>query len=315
MIMVRKRITVVTPCFNEEGSIRECYQQVRGVMERDLKNYDYEHLFIDNCSRDTTVTILRKIAERDGRVRVIVNSRNFGLSRSPYYGILQSTGDAVITMVADLQTPPSVMPEMVAEWERGCPVVIGVRTGMSESWVLKGLRSAFYFAIAKISRIEQIPHFTGFGLFDKRIIEELRRFDDPTPYFRGMISEIGFERKFIEYVQAPRAVGNSRHSFFDLIDFAMLGFVTYSNAPLRFMTLAGLFASLASLIITIFYLVTKILFWSSLPFGVAPILVGMFFFSSLQFLFLGILGEYVGAIHERLKRRPLVVEKERINFD
>jgi glycosyltransferase involved in cell wall biosynthesis len=313
--MTVKKITVLTPCFNEEAAIEECYRQVRLIMDRDLPQYDFEHLFIDNCSSDQTVTILKKIAACDRRVKLIVNSRNFGLSRSPYYGILHSTGDAVITIVADLQTPPRVIPEMVSAWQSGFPLVIGVRKGMSESWIVRALRSAFYSVISKISRIEQIPHFIGFGLFDRKIIDVLREFDDPTPYFRGMIAEIGFERKFVEYIQPPRAVGISRHSLFDLIDYAMLGFVTYSNAPLRFMTLIGLCASVLSFLVTAFYVAVKVLFWNNFPVGMAPILVGMFFFASLQFLFLGILGEYVGAIHERLKRRPLVIEKERVNFE
>lgn len=312
---MRKKLSILTPCFNEEAGIRECYERVRLVMESGLSAYDYEHLFIDNCSTDSTVRILRDIASRDPRVRVIVNSRNYGQSRSPYHGMLQITGDAFIGVVADLQTPPEVIPTLVAQWEQGYPMVIAVRTGMSEGWVIRVLRRSFYWLISRVSNIEQIPNFIGFGLFDRKIIEVLRGLDDPTPYFRGMVSEIGFEKAFVEYVQPLRKHGRSRHSLFDLLDYAILGLVSNSQAPLRLMTLIGFLTSIASLAVTLIYLFMKFLFWSALPLGIAPILVGMFFFASLQFLFLGILGEYVGSIHERVKRRPLVIEKERINFD
>jgi glycosyltransferase involved in cell wall biosynthesis len=312
---MRKKVSILTPCFNEEAGIRECYERVRSVMESGLSAYDYEHLFIDNCSTDSTVEILRDIASRDRRVRVIVNSRNYGQSRSPYHGMLQITGDAFIGIVADLQTPPEVIPSLVAQWEQGYPMVIAVRTGMSERWVIQLLRRSFYWLISRVSNIEQIPHFIGFGLFDRKIVEVLRNLDDPTPYFRGMVAEIGFDKGFVEYVQPLRKHGQSRHSLFDLLDYAILGLVSNSQAPLRLMTLVGFATSIASLSVTLVYLFMKLLFWSALPLGIAPILVGMFFFASLQFLFLGILGEYVGSIHERVKRRPLVIEKERINFD
>jgi len=312
---MKKKISILTPCFNEEAGIRECYERVRSVMESRLSAYDYEHFFIDNCSSDSTVEILRDVARHDRRVRVIVNSRNYGQSRSPYHGMLQITGDAFIGIVADLQTPPEVMPALVERWEHGFPMVIAVRTGMSEGWVIRVMRRAFYWLISRVSNIEQIPNFIGFGLFDKKIVEVLRRLDDPTPYFRGMIAEIGFDKAFVEYVQPLRRHGRSRHSLFDLLDYAILGLVSNSQAPLRLMTIVGFATSAASLGVTLIYLFMKFLFWSALPLGIAPILVGMFFFASLQFLFLGILGEYVGSIHERVKRRPLVIEKERINFD
>jgi glycosyltransferase involved in cell wall biosynthesis len=312
---MKKKLSVLTPCFNEEAGIRECYERVRSVMESYLSEYDYEHLFIDNCSSDATVEILRDIAQCDRRVRVIVNSRNYGQSRSPYHGMLQVTGDAYIGIVADLQTPPEVIPALVERWEQGYPMVIAVRTGMSEGWVIQLLRRTFYWLISRVSNIEQIPNFIGFGLFDRRIVEVLRELDDPTPYFRGMVAEIGFDKAFVEYIQPLRKHGRSRHSLFDLLDYAILGLVSNSQAPLRLMTMVGFVTSIASLIVTLIYSFMKFLFWSSLPLGMAPILVGMFFFASLQFLFLGILGEYVGSIHERVKRRPLVIEKERINFD
>lgn len=312
---LRKVVTILTPCFNEEASISECYQRLRSVMDSESDRYDVEFLFIDNCSVDNTVDVLRKIAASDRRVKVIVNSRNFGQSKSPFYGILQSSGDALITMVADLQTPPELIPELLRKWERGSPIVVAVRTAASEGRLVRFARSLFYYWIKKISMVEQIPNFVGFGLFDKRILEILRDFDDPTPYFRGMISEIGFEKSVVEYVQPLRKHGKSRHTLFDLIDYAVLGFVNYSQVPLRLMTVVGFLASLISFLVMIVFIVVKVIWWNQIPMGVAPILVCMCFFASLQFLFLGILGEYVGAIHERLKRRPLVIEKERINFD
>lgn len=310
-----KLISVLTPCFNEEAGIRECYERVRDVFERELPQYDHEHVFIDNCSSDRTVDVLREIAACDPRVKVIVNSRNFGLSRSPYYGMLQVTGAAVVPLVADLQTPPDVIPELVERWEQGFRMVIAVRTSMRESLTIRACRKLYYAMLERMSNVEQIKHFIGFGLFDRRILDILRELDDPTPYFRGLVSELGFEKAYVRYNQPARRHGKSKHTFWDLLDLAILGLTSHSKVPLRMMTVTGTVLSLASLLLALGYFVVKLVFWNLAPFGVAPLLIGLFFFASVQLLFAGLLGEYVGAIYDIVRRRPLVIEQERINFD
>ena len=312
---MRKKISVLTPCFNEELGIRECYERVKEVFAEYLQNYDYEHLFIDNSSEDKTVGILKEIAASDRNVKIIVNSRNFGLSRSPYYGKLQMTGDAVVPLVADLQTPPELIPEFVRKWEEGYQMVLGIRTGMEEGWLIRFARDFFYRLMARFSEVEQIKHFIGFGLFDKRIVQIMRDLDDPTPYFRGIVSEIGFEKAFVEYHQPPRKHGKSRHSFFDLFELAILGLTSYSKVPLRLMTIIGTILSIVSFGIALLYFGAKVIYWNSFDVGMAPLLIGFFFFASVQLLCIGLLGEYIGVIFEKVKHRPLVIEKERINFD
>ena len=308
-----KKISILTPCFNEEAGIKDCYEKVREVFNK-LADYEYEHIFIDNCSGDNTVTILKEIAKYDGNVKIIVNSRNFGLSRSPYHGKLQMTGDALVPVVADLQTPPTVIPELIRKWEQGYMMVLGIRVDMQEGVLIRFARNIFYKIIKRLSNIEQFEHFIGFGLFDKKIIQILREFDDRTPYFRGLISEIGFDKAFVEYSQPPRMHGKSRHSFFDLFELSILGITSYSKMPLRIMTILGALLSALSLIIGCSYLIAKLYFWDSFALGVAPLIIGLFFFASIQILAIGLLGEYVGLIFEKVTRRPLVIEKERVNF-
>lgn len=312
---MRKKITIMTPCFNEEQGIRECYERVKEVFDRSLQNYDYEHLFIDNHSNDKTVEILKQIAMVDKNVKIIVNSRNFGLSRSPYHGKLQMTGDAVIPVVADLQTPPDLIPIFVQKWEEGYKMVLGIRVGMEEGFFIRSVRNLFYKIIARLSEIEQVEHFIGFGLFDKKIIQIMRELGDSTPYFRGIVSEIGFEKAFVEYHQPPRKHGKSRHSFFDLLELAILGLTSYSKVPLRLMTIGGVVMSGLSLAVALGYFLAKLAFWNSFELGVAPLIIGFFFFASVQLLCIGLLGEYIGLIFEKVRNRPLVIEKERVNFD
>jgi glycosyltransferase involved in cell wall biosynthesis len=304
----------MTPSFNEEAGIKECYERVKEVFDTQLQEYDYEHLFIDNCSSDNTVLILKEIAANDTNVKIIVNSRNFGLSRSPYYGMLQMTGDAFVPIVADLQTPPALIPGLVRKWEAGYKMVLCIRIKNSEGIFIRLVRELFYYTIKKLSTVEQIKHFIGFGLFDKKIIQILKEIDDPTPYFRGIISEIGFEKAFVEYHQPPRLHGKSRHSFYDLLELAILGFTSYSKVPLRIMTVLGFAMSCMSLVVSLGYLIAKLLFWDLFDLGLAPLVVGFFFFASIQMLCIGLIGEYIGVIFEKVQRRPLVIEKERINF-
>lgn len=307
-------LSIITPCYNEEGGIAACYEAVRAVMEGELADCDYEHVFIDNCSQDRTVAILRDIAARDPRVRIIANARNFGPSRSSFHGVLQTRGDATIPVLADLQTPPSLIPEMVRLWRGGVKMVLAVKRGSKEGVVLRAGRALYYKLIRRLSKIEQIPNFIGYGLYDRCVIDVLRALDEPEPYFRGLVMEIGFKRAIIEYDQPPRRSGKSSYNFFSLADYALIGLSSYSRAPLRLMTFLGFAASMLSFIAGFAYLVAKLLFWYSLPVGVAPVLIAVFFLSSIQLFALGVVGEYIGLLLNYARKFPLVIESERINF-
>jgi glycosyltransferase involved in cell wall biosynthesis len=309
-----KKITIMTPAFNEEAGIEDCYLAVREFFQTELPNYDYEHLFIDNCSQDKTVDILRRIAEKDRRVKIIVNSRNFGPNNSPYHAILESTGDAVIPVLADLQTPVATIKQFVELWESGYDMVLGIRIKMSESKLLQVFRNLYYRIMSKLSPIQHYHGFIGFGLFDAKTVKVMRDLVNPNPYFRRIVSEIGFEKAFVEYEQPLRKHGKSRLSLFDLIDYAILGIVSCSTTPLRVMTIAGLGISVVSVIIALIYLLLKLIYWDSFALGSAPLIIGMFFLASVQIFCLGLIGEYAGLIFEHVRNRPLVIEKERINF-
>ena len=307
-------ISIVTPCYNEEENVREVYKQVKQVFD-DLEDYTYEYIFIDNASKDKTVAILREIAKNDKRVKVIVNTRNFGHIRSPYYAILQTKGDAVISIVADLQDPPYLIKEFIRKWEEGYMVVMGIKKRSEESRIIFGLRKLYYRVLRRLSNIDLVEQYTGFGLYDRQVVEILRDLDDPYPYFRGLIADIGFESAKIEYVQPIRKRGITKNNFYTLFDIAMLGMASYSKVPLRLATMLGFVLAVINLLVAIFYLVYKIIFWESFSLGIAPLVVGLFFFASVQLLFIGIVGEYVGFIHTQVLKRPLVIEKERINFE
>ncbi len=306
-------ISIVTPCFNEEDNVAELYRQVKVVFAA-LPQYRYEHLFIDNASTDRTVEILRGIAATDPNVRVIVNARNFGHIRSPCHAFLQTRGDAVISVVADLQDPPELIPQFLAKWEAGYKIAIGVKNASEESPVFFAVRRLYYWLIGRLSDVPLVKNFTGFGLYDRQVIEVLRQVDDPYPYFRGLICDIGFERAEIPYLQPVRRRGFTKNNFYTLYDIAMLGITNHSKVPLRLATFTGFCLAGLSLLTALSYLAYKLLYWNSFQLGLAPLIIGMFFFSSVQLIFLGIVGEYVGAIHTQVLKRPLVVEKERINF-
>lgn len=308
-----KLITIVTACYNEEENIQIVYEQVKKIF-KELPQYCYEHLFIDNASTDNTVDILKNIASYDKNVQVIVNTRNFGHIRSPFYAILQAKGDAVISIVADLQDPPEMIKEFVKKWEEGYKIVVGVKPKSHENKLMSFVRKSYYRFITKIAETPQIKDFTGFGLYDKSVIEILRKFDDPYPYFRGLIGEIGFEVARIPYIQPCRKHGKTKNNFYTLFDMAMLGITGNSKIPIRIMTIAGFVLSLVSFLLSVIFLSLKLIFWQHFSLGVAPILIGLFFFSSVQLFFIGILGEYIAAIHVQVLNRPLVIEKERINF-
>lgn len=308
-------LTILTPCFNEEGNVREVYEQVKSAMAT-LPGYDYDHLFIDNASTDKTVDILRELAAQDRRVKVIVNTRNFGHVRSPYHAFLEARGDAVMTCVADLQDPPELIPQFIRKWEEGYKVVIGVKQGSHESWLMGRTRKFYYWLVAKLSSdVELVHNFTGFGLYDREVVEQFRATNEQYPYFRGLVSDFGYERAEITYKQPARTQGKTKNNFFSLYDVAMLGVTNHSKAPLRIAAMAGFALSIISLLVAIGYLVAKLLFWDQLQLGLAPLLIGIYFFGAVQLFFIGILGEYIGSIHTQVHKRPLVVEKERINFD
>lgn len=309
-----KKISVVTPCYNEEGNIEEIYLQVKQIFA-DLEKYDYEHLFIDNASQDKTVDILKGIAIKDSNVKIIVNARNFGAIRSIYYGIIQPDADAVVLIFADLQDPPNLIVDFIKKWEEGYHIVKGIKTSSEENFLLYGIRSFYYFLVTQLSDIKPTAHFTGFGLYDKKVVEVLKKIDDPYPYLRGIISEIGFDSAEIEYKQRQRKKGKSSYrNFYRLYDAGMLGITSHSSVPLRMATFLGFALSLLSLLVALGYLIAKLLFWDYFPLGTAPVTVGLFLLASVQLFFIGIIGEYIGLMHMRILKRPLVVERERINF-
>jgi len=309
-----KKISVVTPCYNEEMNVEKLYSAVKEIFRNSLKKYKYEHIFIDNASKDNTVIELKKIAKHDKNVKIIINARNFGHIRSPYYGLLQANGDAVVMLVADFQDPPQMIADFVHSWEKGNDIVIGVKSKSRENALMFLMRKLYYILIRKFGEIDHIDNFTGFGLYDKNVISVLNKFKDPYPYFRGLIAEIGFRREVIEFVQPKRKAGKTKNNFYTLYDMAMLGFVNNSKIPLRIAAFAGFIFGAISFIVALSYLVMKLVFWDRFQMGTAPVIIGLFFFSSVQLFFIGILGEYIGAIYTQVKDRPLVIEKERINF-
>ena len=310
---MKKLISVVTPTYNEEENVRDIYKQVKDVFD-ELDEYEYEHLFIDNASKDMTVSILKEIALNDKNIKIIVNTRNFGHIRSPFHGFLQANGDAVIPMVADLQDPPSMISDFIKKWEEGYKIVVGVKIQSGESRIKFAIRKFYYNMLSRLSEIDQIKNFTGFGLYDRSIIEILRKIDDPYPYFRGLISEIGFDIFRIEYTQPARKKGITKNNLYTLYDIVMLGVTSNSKMPLRLATIVGFCLGMISLLVAFGYLIYKIIFWNSFSVGIAPLVIGLFFFSAVQLFFIGIIGEYVGSIHTQVLKRPLVIERERINF-
>ncbi len=310
----KRVISIVTPCFNEEENIAVLVDRIRAVFDK-LPAYEYEHIFIDNASTDSTVRLIKAIAKDDHRVKLIVNSRNFGHIRSPAHGFLQASGDCVVMMTSDLQDPPELISKFVQKWEEGYPIVIGVKPKSRESPALFLVRRLYYSAVRRIADIKLIPSFSGFGLYDRRVVELVRTMDDPYPYFRGIIADIGLDHAEIEFEQPKRIKGLSKNNFYTLYDIAMLGITSYSKIPLRLATMLGFMLAILSLLVAFGYFVYKLLYWSSFSVGMAPLVIGLFFFGAVQMFFIGILGEYIGAILTNIKKRPLVIERERINFD
>ena len=313
---MKKKISVITPCFNEELNVKTCYETVRFIFEKSLADYDYEHIFSDNASVDDTVPILRALATQDTRLKVIRNSRNFGPFRSNFNALLQASGDAIVVFLpADLQDPPELIPQFLEQWEKGWQVVLAVKPVSQTNFLVHRLRKMYYGLLQRISEVEIVQDCTGFGLYDHRVIKELRKIQDPYPFLRGLICELGFPITTIEFDQPRRLRGITKNNFYSLFDIAMLGIISHSKVPLRLSTFLGIGLGLLSFVIAVYYTVMKLLYWDNFPIGLAPLTIGFFLFMSLIFIFIGLLGEYIASIHTYVQNRPIVIEKERINFD
>ena len=311
----KKKISIMVPCYNEEENVIPMSEALVEVMTKELSQYDYEILFIDNCSQDRTREYLEQICEKNKNIKAIFNVTNFGQFNSPFYGLCQTTGDCAISVCCDFQDPVEMIPKFVKEWENGYKIVSGIKSQSKENKFIYGLRTLYYKLIRKMSDVKMIEHFTGFGLYDKTFIQLLRQLDDPMPFIRGIVAEYGFKRKDIEYVQPKRRAGKTKNNFYSLYDAAMLSITSYTKVGLRLATFMGFFASAISMIIAVGYLVYKLLFWNSFDAGMAPVLIGIFIIGSIQLFFIGLIGEYILNINQRVIHRPLVVVEKTINFE
>lgn len=308
-----KHISVMTPCYNEEGNIRNIYNAVKAQFDK-LPQYTYEHIFIDNYSTDNSRHILRELAQQDKNVKVILNARNFGPNRSGTYGMLQGSGDALICIVCDLQDPPEMIPTFLEKWEEGYKVVLGQKTKSKENPVMFAIRKLYYKIMERISEAEHLTNVTGYGLFDKEVLEMIKWIDDPDPYIRGLVPQLGYKWCLVEYTQQERVFGKSSYNFSRYFDFAITGMTHVSKKPLRIVTMFGIIMSMISFLLAMVYLMIKLFNWDKFDAGTAPILIGMFLLGSVQLACIGVIGEYIGAILTKVTKRPMVVEEERINF-
>lgn len=309
-----KKISVMIPCYNELENVVPMSEAVVEQFEKNLPEYDYELVFIDNCSTDGTKDKLEAICAKNKNIKAIFNAKNFGQFNSPFYGMCQTTGDATITMCCDFQDPVDLIPQFVREWEKGYKIVSAIKTSSEESGIMYFLRSCYYKMIRKMSDVEQIEHFTGTGLYDKSFIEVLRKLDDPTPFLRGIVAELGPQRKDVYYRQAERRAGKTHNNWYRLYDAAMLSFTSYTKIGLRLATIFGFVFSALNMLVALGYFIAKLIWWDEFSMGTAPMLIGIFFTGSVQLFFLGLLGEYILNINTRSMHRPLVVEERRINF-
>jgi glycosyltransferase involved in cell wall biosynthesis len=308
-----KLISIVTPCYNEQDNVEELHRRIVAVMAN--LPYEYEHICIDNASTDGTVAKLKEMAQYDKRLKIIVNVRNFGHITSPYHALLQARGDAAILLAADLQDPPEMILEFVKKWEEGFKTVLATKPESEESSLMFFIRKAYYRTITRISEVALVKNATGAGLFDRVVLDILRQLQDPYPYFRGLLCEIGYPIATVPFKQPRRTRGVTKNNFYTLYDIAMLGITNHSKVPLRLMAMCGFALAIVSMMVAIGFTIAKLIFWNSFQLGIAPILIGMFFFGAIQMLFIGLLGEYIGAIHTKIRKMPLVIERERINFD
>lgn len=311
----KRKVSVMIPCYNEEDNVIPISEAIIEIFEKELPEYDYEILFIDNCSKDRTRERLILMCNGNKKIKAIFNTKNFGQFNSPYHGMCQTTGECTISMCCDFQDPVEMIPKFIREWEKGYKIVCGIKTTSKENKIIYFLRSIYYKAIKKMSEVEQIEHFTGFGLYDKSFIEVLRNLNDPTPFLRGIVAELGPERKEIEYEQQERRAGKTHNNWYSLYDAAMLSFTSYTKIGLRLATMIGFVLSAISILVAIVYLVLKLCNWNAFPAGMTPVLLGVFVMGSVQLFFIGLLGEYILNMNARLMNRPLVIEQERLNFD
>ncbi len=310
-----KTISIITPCFNEEASIRECYETIKQVMDQELPNYVREHIFCDNASTDRTVVILKEIAALDPAVKVIVNSRNFGILRNNYNGVLASSGDAVVLfMPVDLQDPPDLIPKFVKHWESGCEIVYGIRAEREEPFLLRNARKAYYQLLSRLSYINYPPNVGDFQLVDRKVLESMKRIDDAQPFMRMMPFEVGFKSVGISYTWRARKHGVSRNAFFQMVDQGLNGLISFSNAPVRLALWTGFVISALSFLYALWVFFSVIFGWTKAEAGIPTMILAVFFFGGVQLLFLGIIGEYILAIFNQVRRRPIVFERERVNF-
>lgn len=309
-----KKVSLLIPTYNEIENVEPLSNAVIAEFEK-LPQYDYEIIFIDNHSKDGTREKLRELCGANKKIKAILNAKNFGQNNSPYYGLQQTTGDCAIMMCADFQDPVEMIPKLLAEWEKGYKIVSAIKTTSRENKLIRFFRTCYYKLIKKFSEVEQIEHFTGFGLYDSSFIQVMRDLKDPTPFLRGIVAELGFQRKEIPYEQQRRRAGKTKNNFYSLYDIAMLSFTSYTKAGLRLATFMGLFIAFFSVVVALVYFVLKMIYWDTFVMGTAPILIGMFFLGAVQLLFLGLIGEYILSINQRVMNRPLVIEEERINFE
>ena len=310
-----KKISILIPCYNEEENVVPMSKAVVDELSTNLSQYDYELIFIDNDSQDNTRPLLREICKQNPKIKAIFNAKNFGQHNIPYYGMLQTTGDCTIMMCCDFQDPIEMIPKMVAEWEKGAKIVSCIKTKSKENPIMRFFRTIYYKIIKKMSEVDQIEHFTGFGLYDKSFLDVMRNLKDPTPFIRGIVAELGYKRVNIEYTQAKRRAGKTHNNFFTLFDTAMLSFTSYTKVGLHLITIVGMILSVLSFLAAIVYLIMKLIWWNNFSAGVAPLIIALFFFNAVELLFIGFVGEYVMSINTRVMNRPLVIEEERINFD
>ena len=308
-------VTVVTGCYNEEDNVRELYERVCRVFADELPEYSFEMIAIDNASTDGTVSVLKDIARSDKRLKIIVNTRNFGHVRSPHHALLQARGEAAVFLASDLEDPPEMIPKLIRKWEEGFKIVLAQKTSSEEFFLFHLVRRFYYHLVAKLSEMPLVKDVTGFGVYDQKVLEDLRRINDPYPYFRGLICDLGYDRALIAFRKPVRKRGFTKNNFYTLYDLAMLGITNHSKVPLRLAVFAGVAAATLSFLVGLAYLIYKLLFWNEFRVGTAPLVIGMFFLGAVQLLFVGILGEYIGSIHTQVLHRPLVIEKERVNFD
>jgi len=309
-----KMISITMSCFNEEENVAIIRDRIDTVF-REFTQYSYEIIYIDNSSTDCTVQNIKAMALEDKRIKLIVNARNFGHIRSPHHAFLQAKGSAVINMASDLQDPPELIRDFLLKWEEGFKIVVAIKTGTKDSKTMWAFRQSYYHLLGKIADVQVLQNFTGFGLYDRQVVEIIRQFDDRYPYLRGMISEIGFKWAEVPFSQPLRMRGITKNNFYTLYDMAMLGITCHSKVPLRLAAMAGFFLALVSLMISLAYLGLKLLYWNTFSMGMAPVVIGVFFFGSVQLFFIGLLGEYVAAVHTQVLKRPLVIEQERVNFE